>query len=199
MAGILIVAPHADDEVLGCGGVAAMGGEIRWLVCADEKKPHDEVNAFFDFSEMFKMNLPDGRFDEHSFGNIVKGIADVVHSVKPDVVYMPFYKDVHSDHRIIADAVSAVCKPFRAPFVKILLMYEVLTQTNLSMESFVPNYFVDITPYMDRKIEAIKIYGDELMNMARGQKEVEALAIYRGSFINVQYAEAFQVVRIISG
>jgi LmbE family N-acetylglucosaminyl deacetylase len=197
MAGILIVAPHADDETLGCGGFAYkhQATPIHWFVCSKEDKPIKNVALFYKFDSVTELNLPDGLFDTCFFNEIVEQVAAVIHRIKPETIFMPYLYDIHSDHRVIALAVLAVCKPFRAPFIKAIYQYEVLSQTNLALKTFEPNTFCDITDVIERKKEAIRMYGSDGIPGARSEAEIEALATYRGTWIGVKYAEAFQVVR----
>jgi LmbE family N-acetylglucosaminyl deacetylase len=197
MSGILIVAPHADDETLGCGGyiLKQKNKEVHWLICAKEDKPIKNVALYYDFASFDELLLPDGTFDACFFNEIVEKMAEYIHGLKPSTVFMPFLYDIHSDHRVTALAVLAVCKPFRAPFVKELYMYEVISQTNLALRPFEPNCFCDITETISRKAKALSMYGSHGIPGARSETEIEALATYRGTWIRVKYAEAFQVIR----
>jgi LmbE family N-acetylglucosaminyl deacetylase len=198
MSGILIVAPHADDETFGLGGWLIkhkLNSELHWVIGTYENKPTDTVSEFYSFDSWVNLNLLDGRVDEHEFHHLVELIAIQARAVKPSTVFMPYLYDAHSDHRVIAQAVLAACKPFRAPFVKNIYMYETISETNLSTIPFAPNCFCDITKQMEEKKKAILLYKSEIVPFARGVKEAEALAIYRGMSIGVRYAEAFQLVR----
>ena len=111
--------------------------------------------------------------------------------------------DAHSDHRFTFDAVVACTKSFRYPFIKKVFMYECISETEfapqLPEKIFVPNYFVDITDFFARKLEIMQVYQSELGEhpFPRSNRNIEALATYRGASAGVVYAESFQVVKII--
>jgi LmbE family N-acetylglucosaminyl deacetylase len=80
------------------------------------------------------------------------------------------------------------------------LIYECLSETEftpaLPENVFIPNVFIDISNYFEKKLEIIKIYESEIMEepYPRSISSIEALARYRGSRIGVKYAEAFQLI-----
>ena len=123
--------------------------------------------------------------------------------MKPEIVYTLNRSDVHSDHRIVFDAVMACTKSFRSPFVKQLLMYECISETEfapaLAEKVFIPNYFVDITHYLHKKLEIIRVFESELGEhpFPRSIENVKSIAHFRGASAGVQYAEAFQVLKFI--
>lgn len=195
----LIIAPHADDETLGCGGLISRY-KSHLVLCADEPlKPVKEVLDFYGFTSFHHLKLKDGRFDEHNFGDIVKSIFDIVDKIRPDRVFIPYIHDIHSDHRIISEASYSACKVFRAPYVKSIYMYEVLSQSNLSSIPFKPDTYLDISRDIPRKLYALSFYNDCNFPMVRGKKEVEALALFRGSQCYQEYSEAFMTIRNILG
>ena len=82
-------------------------------------------------------------------------------------------------------------------------MYETLSETEfapaLSESNFIPNVFVDITKYFEKKLEIFKIYKSELMKkpLPRSLEVVEAFDKCRGSQIGKKYAEAFILLKEI--
>ena len=134
---------------------------------------------------------------------MVPKISDVFNEVKPEIVYCVNRSDAHSDHRITFDAVMACTKSFRYPFIKKVLMYECISETEfapvLPEKVFSPNYYVDISEYFKGKLETMKSYKSELDDhpFPRSLKNIEALAIFRGASVGVEYAEAFQLLKYI--
>ena len=108
--------------------------------------------------------------------------------------------DVHSDHRVSFSALYSCLKSFRHPFVKQIYSFEALSETEFAVatsdNAFVPNVFVDITPYIDKKLEIMSMYEVELMEepWPRSLSTIKALARVRGSRAGVMYAEAFQLL-----
>jgi LmbE family N-acetylglucosaminyl deacetylase len=134
---------------------------------------------------------------------MIPKISKVFHEVQPEIIYTLNRSDAHSDHRYISDAVMACTKSFRYPFIKKVLMYECISETEFAPafheKVFIPNYFVDISAYMDKKLAIMRIFESELAAppFPRSEENILALARFRGSSVGCHYAEAFQVVKII--
>lgn len=113
---------------------------------------------------------------------------------------MMFYQDVHSDHRIAFEAVYSCTKSFRKPYIEQIYMMETLSETEFApaipVLSFVPNVYVDITDFFEKKIEIMKLYDTEIMQAPypRSLTTIESLARYRGSRAGVEFAEAFMLL-----
>ncbi len=82
-------------------------------------------------------------------------------------------------------------------------MYETLSETDFSPalqeNSFAPNYFVDISSFIDKKNEIMKIYSSEIKEhpFPRSERNIRALATYRGAQCGVDSAEAFMILKEI--
>lgn len=217
---VLFVSVHPDDETLGCGGTIIKHRQsddsIFWLnitgITTDH--PHgftqeavDKRNALvkniareYGFEQFIDLCLPTMLLDTYSMYDLVGKLDSAISAIKPDIIYLPNRTDVHSDHRVVFEAVYACTKNFRKPYLRKILMYETLSETEftpaLSENCFVPNCFVDITEYMENKIEIMRMYDTEIMPdpYPRSIHAIRGLAAYRGSRIGVQYAEAFQLL-----
>ena len=138
------------------------------------------------------------RLDTIIFYDLIEKIGVAINNIKPDTLYLPNRSDIHTDHKITFQAVYSCTKQFRYPFIKRVLMYETLSETEfspaLAENAFLPNTFVDITDYIDKKIEIMKLYDTEIMPdpLPRSVHAIKGLAAFRGSRIGVIYAEAFQ-------
>ena len=215
---VLIVAVHPDDETLGCGGTLlkhnANGDEIHWLICTtiDKKHSHykareneiERVSKRYDFDSLHNLRLKTMQVDEYSMSELIGKISKVVNEVQPNIIYLPFKGDVHSDHRKIFEAAYSCTKSFRYPFIKKIYMIETLSETEFAPstkeDSFVPNVFVDISEYMDKKIELMNIYENEMGKhpFPRSERNIRALATYRGATAGCDYAESFVLLKEIS-
>ena len=219
MSRILVVAPHPDDETLGCGGTLLRhrrnADQVHWLIVTAMKKElgydpgqiemrEKEILAItqhYDFSGVHKLNLPTTRLDTIPFGEIVKKVADVLGKVQPEVLYIPFGGDVHSDHRIVAEACSATSKWFRNPTLRELCAYETLSetdcQTSPSLVPFRPSLYVDIHEFLTGKIDALKLYANEIapFPFPRSPEAVFSLAQKRGMEAGFHAAEAYMVLK----
>lgn len=206
---ILCIAVHPDDETLGCGGTLlkhrANGDSISCLFLTDgnmaQKEAIPRLKELFGFDEVYRLDLPDARLDEVPLGKIIPSIAEVLHKLQPDTLYIPNRSDAHSDHRIAFDAVAACTKPFRFPFLREILMMEVMSETdaalNLPETTFSPNVFVDVTEHFEKKLGIMGIFESELLPypLTRNIEALKAQARSRGYPVNVEYAEAFMLLR----
>jgi N-acetylglucosamine malate deacetylase 1 len=114
--------------------------------------------------------------------------------------YLPFPGDVHSDHEVVFDACVACSKSFRYPFIRRILAYETLSETEFGISpevsGFRPNLWVDISSYMVQKIEIMKMYEGEMGEhpFPRSERNIRALATVRGARSGQQSAEAFMIL-----
>ena len=112
---------------------------------------------------------------------------------------MPFAHDLHTDHQSIAKAMQSTFKWFRYPHIKKVLMYETPSETEFNFienRTFHPNVFVDISDYLNKKIETMNIYESEIDDFPfpRSEKIMRSLAALRGSQSGYEAAEAFELV-----
>lgn len=218
---VLVIAVHPDDETLGCGGTLlkykSNGDEIHWLIATEikesegfaketiekRKKEIEKVALSYGFNSVYRLGLSTMRVDEYSMSELIGKISEVINKVQPNIIYLPFKSDIHSDHRKIFKAAYSCTKSFRYPFIKKIYMMETLSETEFALstqeDSFIPNVFVDISQVFEKKLEIIRIFESELGNhpFPRSIRNIKALATYRGAFAGVNYAEAFQIVYII--
>ena len=113
---------------------------------------------------------------------------------------IPHRGDVHSDHRIVFDAVTACTKWFRYPSVQRVLAYETVSETEFGLskeQAFSPNYFVDISRFLTEKLRLMQIYESEISKppFPRSVEVVKALAIWRGATSGYDAAEAFELLK----
>jgi len=154
----------------------------------------------YGFEKTFKLDYPTAKLDIIPIQEIIKSISGVILEIKPEIIYLPNRSDVHTDHQITFKAACSCTKNFRYPFIRKILMYETLSETEfapaLSENIFIPNVFVDITKYFDKKLEIFKIYKSEVMegHSPRSLKVIKAFNKYRGSRIGKKYAESFQLL-----
>lgn len=221
MSRVLVVAPHPDDETLGCGGTllrhGAEGDQVHWLIVtamtteagfsaeriAGRQKEIEAVAAHYHFSGVHELGLSTTRLDSIPKAEIVGRAAEVFHSVEPGIVYLPFRGDAHDDHSVAFDACVSCTKWFRQPSVKRIRAYETLSETEFGLSpetsSFRPNLFVNITDYLDGKIMAMGLYAGEMEKFPfpRSEEAIRALAMFRGSSAGFRAAEAFITIKEI--
>jgi LmbE family N-acetylglucosaminyl deacetylase len=214
----IVIAPHPDDEVLGVGGTLlrrkAEGAKVAWLIVtaisvesgwrgerveqrADEIR---RVTELFSFDEVYRLDFPTTQLDRVPMSDLVAQISNAFKSFEPEEVFVPYQYDVHTDHRMVFDAVASCTKWFRYPSVRRVLAYETLSETDFGLEAdhgFRPNVFVDIEPYLDGKLQAMDIYASELgmFPFPRSHEAIRALATLRGAASGFKAAEAFKLLR----
>ena len=214
----IVIAPHPDDEVFGVGGTIlrrkAEGSSVAWLIVTGISVEHgwpldvverreSEINyvrQYFNFDEVFQLNLPAAQLDHLPMSQLVTLISQVFKSFSPNEVFMPHYSDIHSDHRVVFDAVASCIKWFRNSSVNRVLAYETLSETDFNVRldsNFKPNYFINIDNYLERKIEIMLTYKSEILPFPfpRSIEAVRALAKIRGVASGYNAAEAFELLR----
>src|SRR5262249_14817637 len=133
--------------------------------------------------------------------HVVNGkVMEMFREVEPHVVLLPFM-DRHVDHRAVFESVMVATRPVgpgRA--IEIVAAYETLSETHWNAPhiepAFVPNWVVDITEYMDLKLEALGCYASQIPPSpgARSVDAVNALARLRGTQAGFGFGEGFHVI-----
>ena len=214
----LVVAPHPDDETLGCGGtllkLAASGAEINWMIMsemttklfsneriAERQDEIGQVARAYGFSAIHRLGFPTTRLDEIAVADLANAATPIVQQIKPNLVFLPYGGDAHSDHAATFRALSAIVKKFRTPSVTRLLVYETISETDNGIDpdnnGFRPNSFSDITGMVDEKIRIMGAYKCEMQPhpFPRSADAIRALALLRGASANCLAAEAFMLLR----
>jgi LmbE family N-acetylglucosaminyl deacetylase len=218
----LVIAPHPDDEILGCGGLLlrriAEGVRVGWVIMTsihaddgwDAEQVSDRQLEIVNVAEgiglrpddVFNLGIPSTKLDQYPRAELVRKLSGVFDAFKPNEVLTPHSGDVHSDHEVTAQVVSACTKWFRHPSVKRVLAYETLSETGLNVIAgniFTPNFFVDISPWLERKLALLRIYESEVGDFPfpRSEQAVRALAEVRGASSGFDAAEAYELLREI--
>ena len=220
---VIVIAPHPDDETLGCGGTLLKhkqaGDEIHWLVMTnvsteagyssdvvDRRQIEIKLVAQeYQFDSVTRLDFRPAYLDTIPLGEIVERIGQVFVKYKPELVYMPYEGDIHTDHKVTFQAVASCCKTFRYNFIRKIMAYETLSETDFSLNSwgkcFAPNVFVPIDNQLQKKIDIMNIYGGEMgtFPFPRSEKAISSLAALRGTNANCMAAEGFMLLKEIVG
>ena len=132
----------------------------------------------------------------------MREITSIFNLYKPQEIFVPHISDVHSDHKVVSEVISTCTKNFRFPFIKRILAYETVSETEYNLDKskqFHPNYFEDISNFLSKKIKALKIYKSEMgkFPFPRSKEAIDAQAKWRGTHIGSKAAEAFELLRQI--
>lgn len=214
---ILIIAPHPDDEVLGCGGTIARhsknGDDVHLYIITEAYTPDwteefienrnkeiKEACKILGIKKTHLLALPTVKLDTLPQKELNEKISKIITEVKPDILYIPFGGDVNKDHRLVFEACLVAARPVGSR-IKRILCYETLSETEWGKEirPFIPNVYVDISETFEKKLEAMKAYGSELKSYPhpRSLEIIKASAKKRGSEAHMKFAEAFMLIREI--
>lgn len=213
---VLVFAPHPDDEVLGVGGTIAKltSKNIKVYVCIvtitnDEVlkktilKEAKEANEILGVSDLIFLNLPVVELCDIKKQKIISSVREVVNKIKPEIVFLPHFGDMHTDHYEVTDSVMVTLRPVENPQIKQIYIYETLSETEWNIptvsNAFIPNAWIDISESIKTKLNAMKKYESQLKKFPhpRSLIAIESLSKVRGSTISVNNAEAFYTVRNI--
>jgi LmbE family N-acetylglucosaminyl deacetylase len=217
---VLILAAHPDDEVLGCGGTIAKladgGARIQVAFLADGISSRDgdgaaqltarraaaqKASQILGVASVSFGDFPDNRMDTVALLDITKAVEALIAKYSPEMVLTHHAGDVNIDHRRLHDAVVTACRPQKGQSVKTLLCFEVPSSTEWQLPGsgsvFAPNWFVDISSTLDRKLLALDAYAAELRDWPhpRSRQGVEHLVRWRGATVGVDAAESFVLGR----
>lgn len=213
----LFIAPHPDDEVLGCGGtiakLASIGKHIT--ICyitrayspdwsedylIQKEKEIELSKNILGINDLIRLDYPTVKLDLISQKELNDSLIKIINVVQPDCTFIPHNGDLNLDHRIVHEACLVALRPLTYKCKKILA-YETLSETEWgsSIKIFNPSYYIDISNTIEKKIEAMRAFLSEMKNYPhpRSDKVIRALAMKRGSEILVEAAEAFMPIRIV--
>lgn len=220
MKKILVVCAHADDETLGCGGTLLKhreaGDELYWIIATQPWPPKfsedfirvwnkqiDAVAEGYGMVAVHRLGFPATRLDTVNDSALIDQFVVTIQQISPDIVYIVHPGDSHADHQFTYHAAMVALKPFAFGKTTDVFAFETISSTNVAPvlpgPAFVPQHYVDISTYLDRKIELLSLFKTEMFDPPhpRSLEAVKSLARYRGSSVFVDYAEAYAVIRTV--
>ena len=224
MRKILVITPHADDEVLGCGAIMAKactnGDDVYVLICTNAsvgapelfsedliKQIREEAvtaHALLGVKETFFLEFPAPVLDQYPRYKMSNEISTIIKKIGADTVFIPHRGDCHKDHTIIHDCAMVACRPLANCSVKHVYAYETLSETEwgepIAADFFVPvKYCTFSVEEFQKKLDAMSCFKSQLYPFpaSRSLEAIEALSKYRGCTVSAERAEAFEVLREI--
>ncbi|RLJ10255.1 MAG: hypothetical protein DRP15_00615, partial [Candidatus Aenigmatarchaeota archaeon] len=190
---VVAIGAHPDDIEYGCYGTLRKhlerGDKLVFIILtkgeksgdANERAKEAQESANKLGAELHIFDYPDTNIPQSH--DVIENLEKIINKIRPTRVYTHSVKDTHQDHRTVAyhTLVAARSVP------------EIFSYESPSLYiGFSPNYYVDITKYMDDKIKALSMFntqnGKEYMKI----NAIKGLAQFRGLVSSVKYAEAFE-------
>ena len=220
---ILIIAPHPDDEILGCGGVIAkyiaqkrevfiavvtnghLGAPELFPKEGTQKVQKEAVQShqFLGVKKTIFLDFPVLQLESNPSYKLSIAISKLIRKFEIDTLYIPHRGDIHKDHRITFEASLVAARPLNSS-VKRIYAYETLSETEWAApfgdDAFIPNYFEDITDFIEQKLKAFQFFKTQQKEFPhpRSLKTIEVLSNFRGATVGVKNAEAFMLIREIN-
>ena len=211
MKKILVIVAHPDDETLGCGGTIAKhiakGDEVNCIIMTDNfRSPHifQDANRAMDIlgiKKRYFLGLKDSQLEKLTMLDLAREIEKVIKVKKPrvpDVVYTHYEYDLSMDHRLTFQATLTAFRPVWDKPITIL-SFELPSGTDWASQSqaFAPNVFVDIKKYQRKKLDALAEYKTEIREFPHPRSKLSLIvrAQYWGTFVGLEFAEPFKLIR----
>jgi LmbE family N-acetylglucosaminyl deacetylase len=217
---ILVIAPHPDDEVLGCGGIIHKftneGNQVFVLIATrgssrlfDQAKVENvrkealQAHTFLGVCETFFLDYPAPELDTVPMADLSRDFAKIMTENKIETLFLPHRGDIHNDHKAVFNAGLVAARPVDNYTVKEIYCYETLSETEWAApfadDAFIPNYVGDIEQTFEAKKTALQFFKSQLREFpnSRSLEAIEALAKLRGATIGFKRAESFMLIRRI--
>lgn len=226
---VLVIAPHPDDEAIGCGGAilraVASGGEVAVIIVTvgslqrvgdggrlvEGSERTEEIERVTDFlgvrewevlkSDDYSHMRLDGIPRRDLVALLERDARLSIRNYRPDVVMLPAHS-YNQDHEAVLRAGLAATRPHDPAALhqaQAVLLYEYPPNSwCLPHERFQPNFYVDISDCLERKIEAYRLYRSQAREglHQNSTENIRSLALLRGREIGAQAAEAYQALRM---
>lgn len=202
---ILIIAPHADDEILGCGGVISKEythSDIHVVVVCNRVTEKEDKESCLRLGKAYNikynfLNYKDEYLDTVPISQLIKKIEAIYLDIHPDSVYIPFSGDINNDHTVVYRACTIAFRKIQQKQPKELLNYEVPSSTTQGIEIFTPNVYIELnTSNVIDKYKMLLYFKNEVRSFPnpRSKKGIKTYAKFRGMECNRRYAEAFKCI-----
>jgi len=206
---LLVLAPHPDDEVIGCGGLVAQHlrekREVRVLVATDgaqagEARVREEESArglaaLGEGAAVEFLRVPDRELEQF-LGSSVPRMREVLDQYRPDLILAPSPIEIHPDHLALARIFCELVQRDEVLFADLAVTQVAFYEVGQPLR---PNALVDITDVADAKYAAIAEHRSQLavrdyVGYARGLNAYRAMTLSA----ETKFAEAYHVIDLPS-
>ena len=220
---ILIIAAHPDDEIIGCGGTILKLKKTSKIKTIFTCKTYDKrlstkkiiknkqrqkiaikVANTLKIDKPFFLNFIGLSLKRVDITKMAKILYNEIIKFKPDTIFTHCIDDNHHDHRATAEATMIACRPNKSiSFLKKIYYFEIPSASEKLIKknrAFNPNFFIDISKTYKKKLLILKkFYKDELKPYPNflSLKSIENQMKFRGNSINLNAAEAFEIVKLV--
>lgn len=193
----LILNPHFDDEVLGCGGLLIKYPQNFHIICLTdgrngsilENKELVNLRKKEFLSAMNELEINSFEFLDIEDGQLINNYDKfkVIDISDYDYIFLPSHFDNHKDHKAVTILLQKLLKEKMHKNSLKICFFEVWSALPL------PNYFVDITKIIEKKRKLINFYKSQLKS-CNLIKAILSLNTYRGVLVNIGWAEMFTII-----
>jgi LmbE family N-acetylglucosaminyl deacetylase len=184
---------------------------ITVIICRGEEdertkqqfKDIDRAKEILGYQNLVKLNYTEEYLSNKKL-ELFKELEQLTLKINPDVLFIPFWGDVHQDHAIVYEAMIRSTRTWGFSNVKQIYCCEIISSTDQGFPQgymkFNPNMYIGLTKEeVDRKVNALLCYSSEIVKYPhpRSAEGVYNKAQQRGSESKMQYAEAFMCIRHI--
>ncbi len=199
---VLAIGAHPDDIEIAAGAALAKmrdaGYGISGLIMTrgekggnGEARPSEAERGakFLGLDSVKVMDFTDTHLSE-DIVNITNAIEGMINKIQPEIIFTHSIHDLHQDHQTVYEATMRAARNTRTT----ILCYESPSVT----QDFHPTYFIDVEKYMDVKVQAIREHYDQRKKPYMKPDLVRGKMAFRGAQAKVEYAEGFEVARMLS-
>ena len=204
MGNKIVLSPHVDDEVLGCGGIL---DENTFVIYCGLDESHikdgwvkdrpERVERIKELKSVVSITnhsykILDNKVNYYTLHDLISSFEKSINDLKPSEIYIP-YPSYNQDHRTVYKSALTALRPHDLNhFVKKVFVYEQPHMLFWDDKDFKPNYYVPID--IERKIKLYELVATQNRNF-RSSDHLRAIAKIRGGQSKYEYAEAFKILR----
>ena len=214
--GVVVIAAHPDDEVLGCGGALALhtqagtpvtiiiaceGESLRYGPGGVNQSSHIQKAAErLGVQDVRKLDFNDQALDTIRLTTLIEPLEKILREVRPRRVYTQFGGDINRDHQILFKAALVATRPTES-YIDTVYAFDTASSTEWAYpRSFIADTWIDISTTLTAKLEAMACYVSELREYPhpRSLQALEYKARALGNQVCVDAAEVFMTIRRVT-